>query len=474
LESKKIYSGIKWASIQFVFDMLFRFSIRLILAKLLLPEQFGLVGMCIVFISLATAASELGMSAALIQKKNDFDAEKLYSTAFWTGIIWGISVFAIMSLLVGPFAAYFFKEPLLMKLIPVLSLGIVLTPFVMVHNVILIRQLNFKKTAKIFNSAVFVAGVIAIIMAFFNFGVWALVINNVLSIALTLPMFYITVKWRPTFEWRKDYFKQFFGFGAYSTGTNIFSTLTYNVDNLMIGKFLGANLLGSYTLSFSLTEQIRQLISSVLNKVMFPVFGQHQDNKKKLKDLYLKIVYINSIAIFPLMVFFILFAKDVIIGFFGVKWEAAIKPLQILSIAMMVHLLVNSFTSLIRGLGKPKLEMKIIMNLTIFVLIPCLYLGIRYAGLVGASLAILCNKIALVIAGVVILKREIGVTFKNIFLVVKSALVAVLISVIIVIGLKYIANVSMTYALMIVYVIIYGLLIYYQEKLNLKNLLTNN
>jgi O-antigen/teichoic acid export membrane protein len=242
----------------------------------------------------------------------------------------------------------------------------------------------------------------------------------------------------------------------------------------MIGKFLGANLLGSYTLSFSLTEQIRQLISSVLNKVMFPVFGQHQDNKKKLKDLYLKIVYINSIAIFPLMVFFILFAKDVIIGFFGVKWEAAIKPLQILSIAMMVHLLVNSFTSLIRGLGKPKLEMKIIMNLTIFVLIPCLYLGIRYAGLVGASLAILCNKIALVIAGVVILKREIGVTFKNIFLVVKSALVAVLISVIIVIGLKYIANVSMTYALMIVYVIIYGLLIYYQEKLNLKNLLTNN
>src|SRR5690606_5353534 len=160
-----------------------------------------------------------------------------------------------------------------------------------------------------------------------------------------------------------------FSFGIYSTGTSIFSTLTYNFDNLIIGKMLGASMLGAYTLSFSLTEQLRQTLSAVLNKVMYPVFGKTQDDKQKLKNYFLKIVNFNALIIYPLMAYFFLFAKEVI-SFFGEKWSDAVLPLKILSIAMMIHLLINSFTSLIRGLGKPKLEMKIIIGLTLFVLIP--------------------------------------------------------------------------------------------------------
>ncbi len=255
MNSKSISSGIIWTSIQFAIDFLFRFLVRFILAKLLLPNEFGLVGMCTVFIAVATAASELGMSTALIQKKNDHEAEEMYSTAFWSGIIWGIGIYIFLSFIIAPLAALFYKEPMLNIIIPILSLGILLRPFSLIHIVILTRKMDFKSIAKILNFSALIAGIISIIGAiFFNFGVWALVLNNCLAVLISVPLFFVVTKWKPNLEWKKLHFKNIFGFGVYSTGSTIFSTLTYNIDNLMIGKMLGASMLGSYTLSFSLTE----------------------------------------------------------------------------------------------------------------------------------------------------------------------------------------------------------------------------
>jgi len=471
MEPKKIVSGIKWRGLQVFLDVLFRFSIRIILAKLLLPNEFGLVGMAMVFIAVATAASEFGIEAALIQKKDDSEAEKMYSTAFWTGLVWGFSLYLIISFIVGPFAAHFYEEPMLLKLVPVLSLSILLRPLILIHIVILTRAMNFKKMAKIFNLSALIAGSIALVSAYFNFGVWALVINSVLGSLISFPLLLLTTKWKPHLEWNRSHFKNIFGFGAYSTVTTIFGTITYNIDNLMIGKLLGSSLLGSYTLSFSLTEQLRQIVSNVLNKVMYPVFGKAQDDKEKLKDYFLKIININSLVAYPLMAFILLFSKDIILGFFGDKWVEAIVPLQILSIAMMVHLLVNSFTSLIRGLGKPQLEMKIIIGLTLFVLTPSLYIGIINFGLKGAAYAILLNKIGLVIIGTIVLKKEISLSFFEILLAIKSAVIGILIASTIVIILYYFISISNMLVLAPIYIGIYFLIIYKFEKENIKKVI---
>jgi teichuronic acid exporter len=467
LNSKSISSGIIWTSIQFTIDIIFRFSVRFILAKLLLPNQFGLVGMCTVFIAVAGAASELGMSAALIQKKNNDEAEEMYSTAFWSGLIWGIGIYTLLSFIIAPLASSFYGEPMLKILIPVLSLGILLKPFNLIHLVILTREMNFKRIGKILNLSYLVAGITSIIGAYFlNFGVWALVLNNCLSVVISMPLLFLATTWKPNLEWNKVHFKKIFGFGVYSSGTSIFSTLTYNVDNLMIGKMLGASMLGSYTLSFSLTEQVRQAISGILNNVMFPVFSKNQDNTEKLKEYFLKIVNFNSLVIYPIMSFIFLFA-DEIIGFFGKSWNDAILPLKILCIAMMFHLLVNSFTSVIRGLGKPKLEMKIIMGLTLIILIPGLYIGISFLGLVGAALAILINKSALVICGLYVLNREIKLSFKEVFYAVKSAIISIVLSSLFVFIFKAVVFDSII-LLMIMFFLVYGITIYRFEKDNIK------
>lgn len=471
MDNKKIISGIKWTSIQFAIDAIFRFSIRLILARLLFPEQFGLIGMASIFIAVASAASELGMGEALIQKENDDEAKVMYPTAFWAGLMWGVGLFLIMSLVVGPFAAYFYDEPILLKLVPALSIGILLRPLNLINNVILIRSMEFKAVAKILNISSFIAGILAITAAYFNFGVWALVVNSVVAVAISVPLFFSATNWIPKKEWNFQHFKTIFRFGAYSTSTRIFSTLTYNVDNLLIGKLLGASFLGSYTLAFSLTEQLRQVISSVLNKVMYPVFGKNQKNEEKLKNYFLKIINFNAIVIYPLMTFFLLFAEEIIIGFFGNQWEKAIVPLQILSIAMMVHLLVNSFASLLRGLGKPKLEMKIIMTLTIFILLPGLTFGIIYFGLNGAAYAILVNKIALAITGLIVLKKQISVQIYEVIKAIKGAVISVIVTVVVVLIFFHFTPINNVIYLAPLFIILYSLIIFQLEKNNLKNLL---
>jgi len=464
LDSKKIITGVKWASIQFALDAFFRFSIRLVLVRLLLPDQFGLIGMCMVFISIAGAASELGIGEALIQKKDDAEVEAMFSTAFWSGIAWGAGLYLFMSLVIGPFAAWFYEKPILTKIIPALSIGIFLKPFTTIHMVILSRQMDFKKIAKAYNTASLIAGIIAIVAAYFDYGVWALVINNVLAAGLALPLLLRSTKWIPTWEWKKSYFREIFGFGAYSSGTRIFSTLTYNIDNLMIGKMLGASLLGAYTLAFSLTENLRQMLSGVLNKVMYPVFGKNQDDRGKLKGYFLKIINLNALAIYPVMAFFLVFAEDIIIYLFGDKWEMAIVPLQILSVAMMIHLLVNSFASIIRGLGKPKLEMKIIVGLNIFILLPGLYLGITYFGLVGATGAVVLHKVGLVISALIVLNREIGLRFIEILTAVRNPLFLIVACVLVVMCVYQFTNLKNVIVLAAIYGGLYLLLAYRMEK----------
>lgn len=451
----KVVSGVKWTTIQFAIDAIFKFGIKLFLAKILFPDQFGLIGMASIFIALAIAASEFGVGDALIQRKEQNEAELLYPTAFWTGIGWGLVLFLIMTFAVGPFAAFFYKEPILLRIIPVLSLSILFKPLSLIPTVILTRVMDFKKMAKILNFSSFFAGIISIVAAYLNFGVWALVINSVLATVVSIPFFYFATTWMPRMEWNMAHFRTIFRFGAYSTLTRVFSTFTYNIDNLMIGKMLGPTLLGSYTLSFSLTEQLRQVMSSVLNKVMYPIFGKLQDEREKLKLYFLKVVNLNSLVIYPLMTFFLIFGDNVILIFFGQKWDDAIIPLKILAVSMMVHLIVNSFTSLIRGIGKPELEMKIVVLLTVFVFVPSLYFGIKMYGLTGATFAILVNKIFLTFVGLLVLNRELQLKLWDIVLALKSALIGCCVSSFLIFFLQILFKTDNFYLLSIFFIFSY-------------------
>lgn len=405
------------------------FIIKLVLARLLFPEQFGLVGMATVFIGLVQVFNDLGIGASLIQRKDEDLREAHFHTAFWTGVGWAIFMYLVICFVVAPFAASFYNEPLLKSLIPVLGLGILSSPINLVHKAQLTKKMDFKRIALISNSSNITSGIISLILAFAGAGVWSLAFNSIASIVIAMPLFFIATKWKPKIIFEKQAFKEVFGFGIYTTGTNITNYLIGSVDYLLIGKLLSAQALGTYTFAFILTDTFRSRLMSVMNTVLYPLYSKMQDNPANLKKYYLKVVEYNSVMIFPVMVFFITMADPVLLVMFGEKWTDSVEPLRVLSVAVMVHMMVNSNTALIRGMGRPGLEMKLqIFKAAIF--LPMLYFAIVHFGVVGAAYAVLINKIiAVVIAQFTFYKLlAVKVTTVDFFNAVKIPWVAALIT----------------------------------------------
>jgi teichuronic acid exporter len=395
-DKKLVASGIFWNFLQLIVNQSINFILKLALAKLLFPSEFGIVGMATVFTGFVQVLNDLGVGAALVQRKDEALRKEHYHTAFWTGVIWSVALFLIMSFGIGPMAAIFYDKPILKSIIPVLSIGILVSPVNLVHKAQLTKQMNFKKLAFIDNTSNIIVGIIALVLAFKGAGVWALVFNSVGNVFFAMPLFLNATKWKPAFIMEKQAFKDVFGFGVYTTGSNILAYLYNNLDYLLIGKLLGATSLGIYTLAFVLTDTFRGRLMAVINNVMYPIYGKKQNDVFSLKRYYLKVVLFNCLFIFPVMIFFVVEGAPFITHVFGAKWHDTIVPLQILSGSVMFHILVSGNTSLLRGLGRPGMEMKQ-QVLKALIFLPSLALGIYYYGIVGAAWAILINKIIVVL-----------------------------------------------------------------------------
>jgi teichuronic acid exporter len=421
--NNKIFHGVFWTSIQTIIEQSISFFVKLLLARLLFPEDFGLVGMAVVFTSFVSVFNDIGIGAALVQRKKEDLRNEHFHTSFWTGIFWSTILYVFISIIVAPLAARFYSEQILAEIIPILSIGILASPINLVHKAQLTKDLNFKTIALIGNSCNIFSGVVAISLALLGYGVWSLVFNSVASVLVAIPFFFKATGWKPRFIWDKQAFKDIFGFGMYITGSSVFNNFISKVDYLLIGKFVSASSLGAYTFAFTLTDIVRAQIMGVMNKVMYPVYGQKQNNLASIKNFYLKVVRYNSLLVYPIMVIIFLNGMDIVNYYFGDKWAEAIQPMRILSVSVMFHMLVNSNTSLIRGLGKPKLEFQLQLFKSVVLYIPLVSIGIYYHGIVGAASAILINKFLSVIIAQHYLKKLISVNYYDLFKSVKEPLI---------------------------------------------------
>ncbi|MFD2515177.1 lipopolysaccharide biosynthesis protein [Pontibacter locisalis] len=460
----KIISGIIWSSIELLISRVFAFAIKLVLAKLLFPEQYGLVGMAIVFTSFVQVFNDIGIGAALIQRKDSSLRDVHYDTAFWTGVVWAIAMYLIIFFIVAPLAAAFYNEPQIRDIVRILSLGVLCSPVNLVHKAQLSKKMNFKKLALIENTSSIVAGILAVALAFMGFGVWALVFNTLAPLVIAIPLYFKATKWQPKLQWERQAFKDVFGFGIYTTGTNFLTVLMSSIDYLLIGKLVSASALGVYTLAFMLTDTFRNQLTKMINKVMYPVYGQNQHDPGILQRMYFKVVKYNSIALYPVMTFLIVLGEPFILGFFGAKWVESVLPLKILAFSVMIHLLVNSHAVLLRGLGKPKIEMRMqFIKSTLYV--PTIMLGVYWYGIVGAALAYVLNKVLEVAIAQYYLKKYLNVTLIDLFTAVSPPLVASLFAAAISFllensGVHYLINV-------IALVSSYGLIIWFMMKAEL-------
>lgn len=322
-------SGLRWSGISQVGRQLLNFFTSVILARLLSPQEFGLLGMIIVFTGFAQVFSELGLGAALIHKQ-DLNQSHLNSV-FLINLVTGVFLSGII-IACAPFIASFYNEPKLKLLTMVVAINFIIGSFKVVQQSLFQKKLDFRILALIDIIATFIAGFTAIIMALMGCGVWSLVIQSLFLMLISVVMLWRFSSWRPNFSFKVKALKDLLGFSSNLLGFNILNYWVRNLDNLLVGKFIGASSLGIYVRAYSLMLLPISQVTSIISQVMWPALSIIQKNIYRVKDIYLRSTRVIALVTFPMMAALFVVADSFILGIFGIKWKELIPIFRILCI----------------------------------------------------------------------------------------------------------------------------------------------
>ncbi|MEY8861412.1 lipopolysaccharide biosynthesis protein [Tenacibaculum singaporense] len=426
--NKTIKKGVVWTGLDFVGKAGLQFVLQLILAKILTPSDFGIIGMAMVFSVVIQAFVDFGFASALIQMPDKEISEKTYSTTFWTGFGLNLLVYLLLCLIIGPIAANFYNEPILIKVFPILSLNIIFNSFNIIQLVILTRDMEFNKLAIVSFIGNLVACLTSVIMAYNGFGLWSIAINGAVISLVSLPIYFYFNKWLPKLIWKKIEFNKIFSFGIYTTGTQLTNNITSQIDYLLIGKLVDKHNLGIYSFSFQITSIIRSAIVGIISKVMYPVYAQIRNDKRALRNYYGQIVKFNTLMVSSIMIILFLYSEHILQMAYGNKWNEAIDIIRILSISSIVTVMAGSNTSLIRALGYASLEFKIQLFKTVLIYIPSIILGTYFYGIVGTAWSIFFNGIASVVIAMYFMSKLIGFNYYDLIKsIYKTAIICLII-----------------------------------------------
>lgn len=423
----KVLSGLKWSAVSTIATRGTDFGVKLILARILLPEAYGIVGMAMIIISFLEVVSDMGLFNALVQKKEDEFTELRYSSAFWFLLIIASLFILCFFGFISRMGASFYNEPLLVPVLNALSLYLFFNIISIVPRVILTRQLNFKSLVQITFAGTAISSIVAIALAILGFGVWSIVVKYLVSSSTIFLSYWVKVKWRPKFNFHRHLLTQLAGYSTYTQINGILFFVRNNIDYLIIGKLVGAHVLGVYTLAFTLSEVLRTQLYSILNKVLFPVYSKIQDDTKQIKTYYLKIMRFTAMLTFPVSVLFIGLSENIILAFFGAKWIEAAEPLRILAVASMIFAISGTPAEVLKGIGKPSVSFYLNLINTFLIAMPLIYFGQKYFGLNGVAFAVCIHYTTSRLAFHYYMKKYIHITHREVYLALRKPVLAAIV-----------------------------------------------
>lgn len=353
---QKTVSGLLWSFIDQFANLGITFVAGIILARLLSPREFGLIGMITVFIAVSESFINSGFSSALIRKKDCTDTD--YSTVFYFNLAAGVLFFLILYL-AAPAIAGFFDEPALQLIVQVLGLILIIDSFTLIQRTILTKRIDFKLQARISIISSLGSGIVAIIMAFNGFGVWALVVQRIVKQGLNSLFLWLWNRWKPLLVFSKKSFKELFGFGSKLLISSLINTLYQNIYYLVIGKFFSAQELGYYTRAQNFNDLPSKNLNGIIDRVSYPVLSSIQDNKTLLRSNYQKLIRSIMLIAFVLMLGMAAVAEPMIITLIGEKWRPSIIYLQMLSFVGMMYPLQALNLNMLKVSGRSDLFLKL-------------------------------------------------------------------------------------------------------------------
>lgn len=331
---EKTISGFTWSFIDSTIGQGITFIVGIILARLLTPKEFGLIGMLTIFIAISQLLIDSGFSQALIRKKNCTQQD--YSTVFYFNIILGFFLYVLLFISAGSIST-FFHEPILKPLIRVLGLALIINSFTIIQTTLLVKHINFKLQAKISVISFFISGIISIYMAYTGWGVWSLVALTLIRNATNSFLIWFWNQWKPMWFFSFKSFRELFSFSGQLLVTQLMDSIYRNIYYLVIGKYFTAVELGYYTRAEQFQSVASSNLQGVIGRVSYPILSTIQDDTQKLKEAYKKILKSTMLITFVLMLGMAAIAKPMILTLIGDKWEPCVIYLQLLCFVGMSY-----------------------------------------------------------------------------------------------------------------------------------------
>ena len=327
-------SGMLWSFMIQGGTQVINFVVTVILARLLLPEQFGLIGMIAIFLAISRALVDGGFVSSLIRTKDVVDAD--YSTVFFVNLGASIILYSLL-FISAPYIADFYNEQVLVNLIRVLGLGLIINAFSMVQSTKLNKALQFKTQFKLQLPSLIISAVISIIMAYHNYGVWSLVAKEILFAVIATIQLWWYAKWVPKLIFDKEKFKYHFNFSYKLSLTQIINTTFDNLYNVVIGKYFSAAQLGFFTRARSLQQLPSDFFYNAFNRVFYPLLAEVNHDNTKLKSVYSQLMKIVVFTVTPILVFLGIVANPFIRFLLTEKWLPAVPYFQLLLISAIFY-----------------------------------------------------------------------------------------------------------------------------------------
>lgn len=406
-----VVRSLFWATLLPFSTRLLSFIRTIILARILIPNDFGLFGLGFTIITLFDTFTAPGLQDAIIQKKNERDKD--LNTAWTFYILRGILVAIALSLTYPLFAKYF-NEPLVEKMLPFLSLCFIFKGFSNIGIAYFQKDLEFQKRFfYLFIGALFDV-IISIILAILLKNFWALVWSCITSEFAMMVLSYVFSPYRPKLYFKVNILKDLLKFGMWIWGLGIISFFIFRADKFIISKILGTSALGFYIMATRFADITALNIGRVFSTVMFPAYSKIQNDVSRLKNAFLTNLEIILFISLQITIIFVFLAPEVVRFVLGEKWLPSIGPLRILALASLIRAIITPCSSLLKGIGKPKIEFVLSFIRAVITFVLAILLT-RIWGITGTAIAILLGVVTTYPIWIYLTMRLIELNFKFIF-----------------------------------------------------------
>lgn len=356
----------------------------IILARLLAPEMFGLIGLCNIVIRALETFTRPGVGQALIQRSDAF--ENARDTAFTLLLVRGF-VLALLLVIVAPVTAAFYEEQALEKMLMALSIVFVLGGLRNINTIADQKELNFRRLTYLQQVTAFLGTLVTVAAAFWLRSAWALVVGQIATTLFQTVLSYYFIPGRPRIEFDWRIAKEILSYGKFITASSTIVFLTMSLDTAILGKVLGAQELGYYVLAFSFANLVTSSLSKVVSGIMLPAYSKLQDDLPALRRAYLRTLSTILFVCIPATIGVVVIAESIIHVIYGSKWEAAVLPLQILVVFGLFRAVAGINGYLFEGIGKPDIPLYVSL-VRLAILVPIIFPLIDKFGLAGAAIAI--------------------------------------------------------------------------------------